>query len=316
MIPERRTWIVASLGGQGTQGLLKMMRSLAAWVDAVEVRLDLSPPVDLPRLLTSAPLPVIVTYRPQREGGRYRGKETHRLRVLEEAARLGAAAVDVEWDSSHLLGNVAPALRIVSRHFFSGMPADPWAEWQRLAEKGADVVKIAAYAHTLSDALRMCELFLPAERPTIIIAMGRAGMISRLLAPFYPSAFLTFGAPDREHGVAPGQISVQDLHERFHLHRLNPQSTVYGYLAPDAIDAERVIEQNRRWQAQGGNRVMLPLEPTDEDDVHAVLQRAWELGFSAILVAPPFLRALGLASDVPVLVTPSGHVRRVEGNEI
>lgn len=49
-------------------------------------------------------------------------------------------------------------------------------------------------------------------RPTIGLAMGPTGMISRLLSPKF-GGYLTFGALSKGQESAPGQPTVQDLIE-------------------------------------------------------------------------------------------------------
>ncbi|HUX17463.1 MAG TPA: type I 3-dehydroquinate dehydratase, partial [Phycisphaerae bacterium] len=69
-----------------------------------EIRLDAMCEFDLARLLADSPCPVIVTYRPRREGGLYDGPEGKRLETLRQAARLGARYIDVEHDALRSLG--------------------------------------------------------------------------------------------------------------------------------------------------------------------------------------------------------------------
>ncbi len=253
---------------------MTLARRVQPWVDAVELRLDLIQSFDLSRLLSEIPLPTIVTVRPPREGGRYSGEEEARLRLLRDAAAHGAVAVDVEWDVVHRLGDVAPARRIVSRHIFDHTPADLDALYARVAQQGGDVVKIATYAHTLEDALRVCHLLARAPGPTIAIAMGESGLISRLLAPAFPNAFLTFGAPSRAQAVAPGQVAVQDMHERYHVHRLRPGVKVFGLLAPDANHSPEIERINRAWAREGRDAVLLPLQLTPHDNKQRIRELA------------------------------------------
>ena len=81
----------------------EMARAASLGADAVECRLDMlaEPPARrrLEDLLEGAPLPVIATCRPARQGGRYEGDEGKRLEILRMAGELGAAFVDVPLSS-------------------------------------------------------------------------------------------------------------------------------------------------------------------------------------------------------------------------
>ncbi len=226
-------------------------------------------------------MPVVVTYRPQREGGKFTGSEEIRLQTLRLAAAHRAFAVDIEWDVAHALGDVAPARVFVSRHFFHTMPADLEAVWAELAPWG-DVVKLAAFAHTLTDALRMCRLWQQVDKPTIAIAMGPYGVITRLCAPYFPRAFLTYGAANATQAVAPGQVSVREMHERYHVHRITPHTTIWALIAPDATSSPLIPAQNRAWAEEGRDEVILPFPLASRDDPDRVREMVLALGFHPV----------------------------------
>lgn len=289
-----RTWLAVVLAAADTDAAQVRMRGLRRWADAVELRLDLMDTFHLPSLLADTPMPTIVTCRPTREGGEYVGLEQWRLDVLREAAATGATAVDVEWDAAEALGPLDGARRIISRHLFDHTPLDLDSLWDDLAARGADVVKLATHAHTLEDTLRVCALCSRATRPTIAIAMGPVGLLSRLLAPTFPQAFLTYGAASAREAVAPGQIAVQEMRERYFLHLVSPRTRVYGYLAPSANSVPLLARVNRAWREGGHDALLLPLQPTAADTLSEVVARAWDLGFRGIWVdgglAPAVLR--------------------------
>ena len=64
--------------------ILKEMRAAAEVADLVELRMDYAPGVALEPLLSNRPCPVIVTCRPEREGGLYNGPEDERLALAIE----------------------------------------------------------------------------------------------------------------------------------------------------------------------------------------------------------------------------------------
>jgi 3-dehydroquinate dehydratase type I len=178
----------------------------AAGAELAELRLDLfEGEYDLPRLIEERPLPVIATLRPPREGGRCDAPDAERLRVLVEAARAGAEYVDLEWDAAAPAAlddlRAAGAGVIVSRHAFDRMPdLEGWAE--QIARLGPDVVKVVGMAHDARECAAPLRVLARAERPTIAIAMGEAGLATRVLALRYERCFLTFAAlPDG--GTAP-----------------------------------------------------------------------------------------------------------------
>jgi len=193
-----------------------LARAAAAGADLVELRLDLFDGRHDPgRVIDERPLPVIATLRPPREGGRYDGPDAERLRLLLALARRGAEYVDLEWDAATPVAlddlRGAGARVIVSRHAFDRMPdLVGWAE--EIAGLGPDVVKVvgtAREAHECAPALRA---LARAARPTIAIAMGEAGLATRVLALRYVEAVdstevaarlgVSMGEYYREHAAA------------------------------------------------------------------------------------------------------------------
>ena len=209
--------------------------------DLAELRVDfLEEELDLPALLKDRPLPVIVTDRAAREGGRsYRG-DPERVAVLRQAAELGAEFVDVEWDTAS--PEIVRSLQttgtrvIVSRHAFDRMPAeiDRWAA--NAVDVGADVVKVVGMAGDPRDVLPVLRVLRDVDRPTIAIAMGEAGIASRVLALRYERCLLTFAALDRGGAVAPGQLPIDELRDGYNARRIGSSTQVFGVLAPHRED--------------------------------------------------------------------------------
>ena len=152
--------------------------------DTVECRLDFLAriPTDeqLRQLLADPPVEVIATCRPKREGGRFEGNEAERLDLLARAADLGVQAVDIEIDVPPKSRPTAAAI-ILSHHDFQQVPADLEAMLAEMDASAATINKIAFTAAGPQDALRALDLLRAANKPTIALAMGDAGMVSRIL---------------------------------------------------------------------------------------------------------------------------------------
>jgi 3-dehydroquinate dehydratase / shikimate dehydrogenase len=240
--------------------------------DCVELRLDLfEEPFDLAVLLRErGDLPVVVTLRPPHQGGKSPLSADERLEVLMRAAELGAEYVDLEWDAAGR--QAVAALRsagarvIVSRHDFSKMPpdlSDGW--WPALAALDPDVVKVVGTASDVRDCLPVFRA-LSADRgnvPTIAIAMGDAGLITRVLALRAEQCFLTYATLGEGSSTAPGQLTVHEMRETYCVERLRPSTRVFGLLGPHA-EAERLREYNTWFARDNCDAVSVPFRvPTD-----------------------------------------------------
>jgi 3-dehydroquinate dehydratase/shikimate dehydrogenase len=196
--------LVETVTGQTMTGLIAA-REAARDVDLVELRLDGVADVDVRGALSGRRLPVIVTCRPTWEGGRFEGSEERRQAVLMEALDAGAEYVDVEWRAGFTaVAGKDPARVILSSHDFGGVPADLTARAAAMRQAGASLIKIAVTATRLSDALPLLDIARTGD--AVVIAMGDAGVPSRLLATRFGSRWTYAGdavaLPDRFHRPA------------------------------------------------------------------------------------------------------------------
>ncbi|MHC4819522.1 MAG: type I 3-dehydroquinate dehydratase, partial [Planctomycetota bacterium] len=90
-------------------------------VDAVELRLDLYPDLDVEEFVRRCRKPVVATVRRVVDGGRWAQSEKERGSLLHRAA--AAAFLDVEVDADEKLAPSGPR-RVVSFHQVDGMPKD------------------------------------------------------------------------------------------------------------------------------------------------------------------------------------------------
>jgi 3-dehydroquinate dehydratase/shikimate dehydrogenase len=237
--------------------------------DCVELRLDLfQEPFDLDALLSQrGDLKVVATLRPPDQGGRSVLSADERLKVLVKAAELGADYVDLEYNAADPAAleavRAAGAQVILSRHDFTGMPqhlADDW--WPRLAELGADVVKVVGTAVHLCDCLQVLRALEQADRPTIAIAMGEKGLLSRVLALRFDQCLLTYAALDDAAGTAPGQLSVSEMRQTYRADRIGSRTRVFGLLGPH-VESERLREYNTWFASDGLDGVVVPFLASD-----------------------------------------------------
>jgi 3-dehydroquinate dehydratase-1 len=155
---------------------------------------------------------LIATHRPGRV------PEPERIDRLAAAVSAGAAYVDLEIETAAAgLQRVVAAARakncrvIVSFHDESGTPSRDILEdiRRRGFAAGADLVKIACFSRGPADNARLLGL-LDDPRPTVVIGMGAAGRITRLVAPLLGSPF-TYASPAEGKETAAGQLDADDI---------------------------------------------------------------------------------------------------------
>src|SRR5207249_10602401 len=134
-----------------TMAELRRQRDEVVDADLIELRLDSVSDPDVAGALAGRRRPVIVTCRPEWEGGRFKGAEEDRRRLLGEAQMLGAEYVDIEWRAhfDDLVSKSGGRRVVLSYHDFDGVPADLAGLVQAMRSTGAEVVKVAVSTRKL-----------------------------------------------------------------------------------------------------------------------------------------------------------------------
>lgn len=222
------------------------------------------------RLVKQAPLPVIATCRTAEEGGGYAGDDDARAELF--AALLGSDApprwIDVElasWKRSAALrdafADADPSRTglILSTHDFQGRPADLLRRVREMAEEPrASVHKITFRARSLRDNLEIAEILAQRTRPTIALAMGEFGLMSRVLAKKW-GGFLTFASLHDTTTTAPGQPTVEELLTQYRFRSIARGTRVFGVVGWPVAHSLSPCAHNAAFADAGVDAVYLPM---------------------------------------------------------
>lgn len=239
------------------------------FADLIELRLDCLEelPKDLSDIVRNIPRPLILTFRPSEQGG-YRHSTFAERQMFWTSSVPQADAIwwDVEGDLVHDL-TLDWSRVIVSHHDFSGVPNDLDQIYERLAATPAAVIKIAVQANDIVDCIPVFQLLERARREgreVIAIAMGNAGITTRILGPALGS-FLTYGALDDESATAPGQVNARNLRSLYHVDQIDKETMVCGLVGLPVMHSLSPQIHNAAFTSAGVNGVYLPLEVKDVD---------------------------------------------------
>ena len=231
-------------------------------------------------LCESSPLPVIMTCRSAGEGGAFAGRladqEVWTREMLDSAAPHPPRYVDVEFAALSQSGVLRTLVHehndparpgvILSTHDVSGPPRDLSRRLLAMVRTGGvDVIKVAYTARSLRDALAV--LALPAElgRPTIALAMGEFGVMSRVLAPKF-GGFLTFAALREGAATAPGQPTVRELRDLYRFEKIARETRVLGVIGWPVGQSRSPLLHNAGFEAAGFDGVYLPMPVAAGED--------------------------------------------------
>jgi 3-dehydroquinate dehydratase type I len=188
--------------------------------DLVEVRLDkLNINAGTSKVAGAVDIPIVGTNRPFSEGGSFRGSESERLEMLMEAVEGGIDYVDLESsirEVDHMIRKFQKAGTkvILSHHDHSRTPKFSSLEstLAKLRRSKPDVCKIVTTARSPEDNLTLLSLLTTNQETNQLVsfAMGKHGVWSRFLAPFYGAPF-TYAALEKGLETAAGQISISEM---------------------------------------------------------------------------------------------------------
>lgn len=257
----------------------------------VELRVDwLARDPDVPRLLKDRPTPVILTCRRANDGGKWRGSEEERIRLLRTAIVSGVEYVDIESDIAKSIPRYGKTKRIVSHHDFDGTPDNVEEIWAEMAEMNPDIIKLVTLASSPSDCARVLNLVKGAKIPTVAFCMGEFGVWSRIVcgklgSPFSYAAF----SPDRE--VAPGQLSFQDMKDLYNYDGINANTQLFGVIGDPIGHSLSPLLHNRMMRKIDFNGVYVPIRIA-RDQLTGALTDLDRLGFKGLSVTIPHKEAV------------------------
>ena len=203
------------LDGKDKKSISKAKRDGA---DLLELRIDCFKKRDALYIqktikdIKTANLPVIATIRSKAEGGKVAISDNDRLGLFETILPF-VDAVDIELSSSKILKDIINQAHrfnkkvLVSYHNFKNTPEQKQLEAiiKNSKKAGSDIVKIATFARNKKDIIRLASLTVSHEN-IITIAMGRLGVVSRLLLPMLGS-LVTYSSVTKSS--APGQMPLK-----------------------------------------------------------------------------------------------------------
>ncbi len=212
--------ICTAIMGSDTHQTQSAMQTAVADADLLELRLDALERIELEKFLPFPAKPVIVTIRKKEEGGHFQGPEPERLAYLQSAIDLGADYIDLEYGTperlrADLIDRKKTTRVILSYHDMQGTPGlqDLRTLWRDMTRIQADYYKIITSSRNLDDNLTLLHFLkeVTSSGPKIIChAMGSAGLVSRVLAPFFGSQ-IVYTAPSGGNQTAPGQLETGQM---------------------------------------------------------------------------------------------------------
>lgn len=245
-------------------------------------------------------LSVIATCRDKTEGGQNDYPQNIRIQALTAAITAGCDYIDCEFENfcrNDFAGPIKKALAdkpgtklILSAHNFNSKFKNVKKLFSEITALFPDCIpKLAYMVQNINDCFDGLDI-LKDNGNSIVICMGRAGIISRIIAKKL-GAFLTFASLDSDSATAPGQLSIRQLKESFRFESIDRDTELFGIIAEPVAHSISPAVHNFCFAAEKMNRLYLPLLVTGgqigfDNFLDNVLHRPW-LGFKGFSVTIP-----------------------------
>ncbi|MGL4421179.1 MAG: shikimate dehydrogenase [Gemmataceae bacterium] len=284
----------------------------------IELRIDfLAKAVEFKRLVEQKQTPWVATIRRPADGGRWAGTETERQTVIRQAIVANCFEwVDLETDIADTIRRFGTVRRLVSYHNMQETPANLDAIYEKMCGQDADVVKIAVMPRTPSDVQRIIELQRRAEKPTIAIAMGELGFLTRFTTLKYGAPW-TYAAFNKERGIAPGLPSFEDFKTTYPVRSINRQTQFFAVVGDPVSHSFSPLLHNHMYLRTKTNAFYAPIR-TNRGTLAELINALVEVPLDGLSVTIPLKEeAAALAAEKEPFVGLSGAantlVRRPNG---
>lgn len=246
-----------------------------AHVDLLEIRVDLCSnfiPKDHPWILT---------IRRKEDGGNFQGSEKNRWELLETYLKFYPDYVDLEADVPICLVQKIkkkyPTLKCIrSYHNFEKTPLNLEKQLLSMSHPIFDLYKIATFANSSLDALRMIRFVKQSNYLVSGICMGEKGEITRL-GPLFQNAM-----DYTSKNSLNGQIPLQDLLQIYRYPTLTKDTAIYALIGDPISHSVGPLFHNRFFSLLDENSVYLkiPLQAKEFVPFFSIVKDLPFLGFS------------------------------------
>ncbi len=249
--------------------------------DIIELRLDLINDFQAVSNLKRSK-PIISTLRRKSDGGSYTGIEKERLSLIESYFKLKPDYFDLEDDLDpafiEKMAKSYPEVKIIgSRHHMDDTPNNlSFPENPHFF-----VSKLACFANSSIDALRLMSALKNQQNRCIAISMGDKGAFTRVINVILGS-YLTF-AGDLS---AIGQLSIKEMREKYRVQKLNTSSSIYALIGYPLSGSFGTLVHNEIMNSISYNGVYVNIKILPEE-VGSFFQLAEHLPFEGLSVTMP-----------------------------
>ena len=288
--------ICLTLTGRTLDEDLAQLRSQRYFTDLAELRVDLLDETERARAAefpALAGVPVILTFRRERDGGAYAGNDESRAAFFRSILQPGCGFAYVDFEDDFRRADLAAAARaagvrvIRSLHDFNDPVPDTPARCRALRGDTDEIPKIAFKPRCLADVSRLfAETADFTDIPHILCAMGPMGVATRALA-VRTHSFLTYASVGGLGAI--GHVSPHELVRTYRIRTVSPDADLYGVTGWPLAFTRSPELNNAAFAAAGEDAVMVPFPSETAADAITFMKA---LGMHGLAVTYPHKQAI------------------------
>ena len=280
---------------------IQLIERYRYWIDIVELRADFLDPQELLHIRTFpkiAHIPAILTIRRFLDGGVFKGGEGSRITVFARGLAFADtdplnnfAYLDIESDvQAPSLEEAAQAFNISiirSVHSIKAPIKDIAAKIREIRRTDEEIVKIAYKADNLTDVTALFKQTQQLSGQNILIAMGKYGIPSRILAGRLHSS-IVYTMPREyieQHHLEQEYIDPITLNTLYRFRTINDKTAIYGVAGTDTTKSLSPAIHNKGFEQKGANAVYVPISAMN---IKEVIEFADCIGITGLSVTHPF----------------------------
>lgn len=264
--------------------------------DLVEVCLDrLVKEPDIKDMIAGSKKPVLISCRPQHEGGKFEGTEDERLMLLRQAILAGPDYIELDPDSAQKIPRFGKTQRVISFTSLTRPLTDVEGAFDEATRCKADIVKFTWPTEVLESAWPLLSIVSQKRLlPVVGLGLGRSGLTFSLLGRKYGSPWI-YAALEKGMEAYPGQPTVGELDDIYRWRQVDSKTRFIGVAGGGIAEAAVSKILNAAFDLSGMNMRCLPLDFKSLDQLPKMLDI---LKVPAVIATPSAgSRLMGLASN-------------------
>ena len=284
---------------------LKVFNKYKNEVDVLELRVDCLSKDELFNVHSFPSLvdvPVILTVRREKDGGRFAYNEVARTMLFSLALNFNDNDVKkfefIDLESDFFAPRLEYACKMYGIKIIRSLHSivEPIKDFElalsEVRKNIYDIIKIVSYSFSLHDTISLFQATVKIKNEDfILVSMGKYGIVSRILANLVGSYFVYTFSEDyiKKHSLTEELVDPHTLLSTYNFNKINNYTHIFGIIGGAVNSSLSPSLHNFKFKAKEVNSVYIPISAKTVDEACEFVKF---LGIRAISVTTPFKESI------------------------